>query len=199
VDRARCGERAGPRHRAQPVEQGQLEPPGKSRPDHAHPIPCSAATATGRRWVRRFAAEWLEREATGVSASSRQELVSALRYRRADVTDPNGVGEVLRSVGSKPIAAYLALPPGVFPPAVRSLAAAGLSDGSRIALEKPFGEDLHESALLLAIGSRGRSSTGGTLLGSVASAVALRAGTPVLIVRPRADRSHATPFSVRGL
>jgi nucleotide-binding universal stress UspA family protein len=56
-----------------------------------------------------------------------------------------------------------------------------------------------ESALLLTIGSRGRSSTGGTLLGSVASAVALTAGTPVLIVPPRADRSHATPFYVRGL
>jgi nucleotide-binding universal stress UspA family protein len=56
-----------------------------------------------------------------------------------------------------------------------------------------------ESALLLAVGSRGRSSPGGMLLGSIASALALTAGTPVLIVPPRADRSHATPFSVRGV
>jgi nucleotide-binding universal stress UspA family protein len=56
-----------------------------------------------------------------------------------------------------------------------------------------------DSALLLAVGSRGRSSTVGSLLGSVASAVALTAGTPVLIVCSRADRSHATPFSVRGV
>lgn len=100
---------------------------------------------------RRFAADWLEREATAVSASSRQELVSALRYRRADVTDPNGVGEVLRSIGSEPVAAYLALPAGAFPPAFGSLAAAGLSDGSRIALEKPFGEDLHGAMELNAL------------------------------------------------
>jgi nucleotide-binding universal stress UspA family protein len=42
-----------------------------------------------------------------------------------------------------------------------------------------------ESALLLALGSRGRSSTVGALLGSVASAVALTARTPVLIVPAR--------------
>ena len=38
--------------------------------------------------------------------------------------------------------AYLALPQGVFGMAVTNLARAGLPGGSRIALEKPFGEDI---------------------------------------------------------
>jgi glucose-6-phosphate 1-dehydrogenase len=42
----------------------------------------------------------------------------------------------------------LALPSAVFAPAVRSLGAVGLPSGSRIVLEKPFGEDL-ESAVAL--------------------------------------------------
>jgi nucleotide-binding universal stress UspA family protein len=52
-----------------------------------------------------------------------------------------------------------------------------------------------QSASLLAVGSRGRSSTVGALLGSVASVLALNARTPVLIVPSRADRSHATRSS----
>jgi nucleotide-binding universal stress UspA family protein len=56
-----------------------------------------------------------------------------------------------------------------------------------------------EAALLLAVGSRGRSTTSGTLLGSLASAVALTAGTPVLIVPGRAERSYAARLSVHGV
>ena len=44
--------------------------------------------------------------------------------------------------GDGPVAAYLALPPAVFPVAVSALHDAGLPPGSRIVLEKPFGEDL---------------------------------------------------------
>jgi glucose-6-phosphate 1-dehydrogenase len=50
--------------------------------------------------------------------------------------------------GEEPLVAYLALPPRVFPAAVRSLYAAGLPADSRIVLEKPFGEDL-DSAIAL--------------------------------------------------
>ncbi|MDP9436345.1 MAG: glucose-6-phosphate dehydrogenase, partial [Actinomycetota bacterium] len=39
------------------------------------------------------------------------------------------------------VVAYLALPAAVYPPAVRALRAAGLAAGSRVVLEKPFGED----------------------------------------------------------
>ena len=41
-----------------------------------------------------------------------------------------------------PIAAYLALPPSVFPGAASALHRAGTAPGSIVVLEKPFGEDL---------------------------------------------------------
>jgi glucose-6-phosphate 1-dehydrogenase len=50
--------------------------------------------------------------------------------------------------GNGPTAIYLALPPALFPIAVRALHRGGFPPGSRIVLEKPFGEDL-ESAVHL--------------------------------------------------
>src|SRR5690606_23842640 len=81
-----------------------------------------------------------------VPAGAREAVLHALSYRRVDVTDPDDVAEAIR--GDRPLAAYLALPPGVFAPAVRALGAAGLPAGSRIVLEKPFGEDLDSAVAL---------------------------------------------------
>ncbi|KUJ65619.1 hypothetical protein ACZ90_45810 [Streptomyces albus subsp. albus] len=64
-------------------------------------------------------------------------------YRQADVTEAAEVARVV--AGDDPIAVYLALPPALVPHAVTALHDAGLPPGSRIVLEKPFGEDL-ESA-----------------------------------------------------
>ena len=67
-------------------------------------------------------------------------VVASARYVRCDVTDPDEVAAAL--AGDGPVAVYLALPPAVFPAAVVALHRAGLPEGSRIVLEKPFGEDL---------------------------------------------------------
>ncbi len=40
------------------------------------------------------------------------------------------------------VVAYLSLPPQVFAPAIEALVAAGLPEGRRLVVEKPFGEDL---------------------------------------------------------
>jgi glucose-6-phosphate 1-dehydrogenase len=69
--------------------------------------------------------------------------VSASRYQQADVADPASVAAVI--AGDGPLAAYLALPPAVFPAAVTALHQAGLPPDSRIVLEKPFGEDVHSA------------------------------------------------------
>lgn len=95
---------------------------------------------------RRAAAEQLERYAGDVPAVAREALLGALAYRRVDVADPDDVAQAIR--GDRPVAAYLALPPGVFAAAVRALGAVGLPAGSRIALEKPFGEDLDSAVAL---------------------------------------------------
>ncbi|MDR0343832.1 MAG: glucose-6-phosphate dehydrogenase [Nocardiopsaceae bacterium] len=50
--------------------------------------------------------------------------------------------------GQGPVAVYLALPPSVFPAAISAVRQAGLPPGSRLVLEKPFGEDLSSAASL---------------------------------------------------
>ncbi|HEX6454590.1 MAG TPA: glucose-6-phosphate dehydrogenase [Trebonia sp.] len=93
-----------------------------------------------------WAAEQLDRHAAHLPAAARKAVVSASTYRQADVRDPASVSSVV--AGHGPVAAYLALPPAVFPGAVSSLRDAELPAGSRIVLEKPFGEDLASAASL---------------------------------------------------
>lgn len=102
-------------------------------------------TALGRQeggdGFRALAAEALDEHAAGVSAGARREIVEMLHYQRADSGDPKEVEAALGG-SDDPVVAYLALPPGVFVPTVKALAGAGLPEGSRVVLEKPFGEDL---------------------------------------------------------
>jgi len=95
---------------------------------------------------RRSARERLEKHAAEVPATAREAVVRSLRYRPVDVGDAQSVASVIEPDG--PVAAYLAIPPGLFPAAVTALGRIMLPAGSRIALEKPFGEDL-QSALAL--------------------------------------------------
>ncbi len=95
---------------------------------------------------QRWAAAGLERHAGHLPAAARQAVVAASSYHQADVTDPASVAAVI--AGDGPVAAYLALPPRIFPAAVSALGAAGLPAGSRIVLEKPFGEDLDSAVEL---------------------------------------------------
>jgi glucose-6-phosphate 1-dehydrogenase len=89
----------------------------------------------------------LERHAADIPASSRRAVVSRLDYRRADATDPAELAKVLGGV-RVPLVAYLALPPSVYAGTVRALAAVGLAEGSRVVVEKPFGEDLASAQAL---------------------------------------------------
>jgi glucose-6-phosphate 1-dehydrogenase len=92
---------------------------------------------------RRLAAARLNEHASDVADASRDALVRAARYKAVDLRDPATVADLLGGT-QDPVAAYLALPPALFPVAVRTLGPL-LPSGSRIVLEKPFGEDL-ESA-----------------------------------------------------
>jgi glucose-6-phosphate 1-dehydrogenase len=108
-------------------------------------------TGVGREdWTddafRAWAAEQLDRHAPDVPAARRREVVSAARYRRADVTDPAALAAVIPH--DRAVAAYLALPPSVFPAAVSALHAAGTAAGSTVVLEKPFGESLGDAVEL---------------------------------------------------
>jgi glucose-6-phosphate 1-dehydrogenase len=90
---------------------------------------------------RRFAAERLANHAGELPATARDDLPGLLRYGRVDFDDPSTVAGLVGE-SRDPVAAYLAVPPGLFPTAVRALDQVSLPPGSRIVLEKPFGEDL---------------------------------------------------------
>jgi glucose-6-phosphate 1-dehydrogenase len=89
---------------------------------------------------RAWATAQLDRHAADLPADARRDVVAAARYHRADVTDPASMAAVLGDGG--PVAAYLALPPSLFPAAVTALHRAGTAPGSTVVLEKPFSEDL---------------------------------------------------------
>jgi glucose-6-phosphate 1-dehydrogenase len=108
-------------------------------------------TGSGREdWddeqFRSWAAAQLERHAPQLPADVRHAVVSMSAYRQADVRESDSVAAAI--AGDGPVAAYLALPPPVFPSAVAALRAAGLPAGSRVVLEKPFGEDLASAVSL---------------------------------------------------
>jgi glucose-6-phosphate 1-dehydrogenase len=89
---------------------------------------------------REHATSWLDREASSVPAAARRDIVARTEYRAIDLADVSTVRPCLGS--DDPTAVYLALPPSVFPAAITAVQQAGLANGSRLVLEKPFGEDL---------------------------------------------------------
>ena len=97
---------------------------------------------------RRHAAERLAEHAVDMPSPHLDALMRSLRYLPADVSDVEDVAAVLDAAGEGPVAAYLALPPRAFGATVTALGAAGLPPGSRIALEKPFGESLDDAVAL---------------------------------------------------
>lgn len=102
---------------------------------------------------RRLAHDRLEHHATDVDADTRQAFVGALRYRPVDLADRASVAAVIGD-DRRPLAVYLALPPATFPTAMTTLSAVGLPPGSRIVLEKPFGNDLTSAKKLNALVAR---------------------------------------------
>ena len=111
-------------------------------------------TGTGRDALAEEAfragiADALETYAPEAGADSRAAIVAATRYAAVDIADAADVGRVLRATDEdRSVGAYLALPPAVFAPAIRSLAEAGLGERGRIAVEKPFGTSLEEARSL---------------------------------------------------
>jgi len=105
--------------------------------------------ASQQRWsggeFRDHAAEHLAEHAADAPADAREATLRALRYRAVDFGDRASVDALVNGTGSGPLAAYLALPTGVFPGAIAALDEVGLPERSRIVLEKPFGESLEEA------------------------------------------------------
>ncbi len=113
----------------------------------------AARTKLDDEAFRRYAAHDLEQHARDVPKADREALVKLLSYRSVDFGNADSVGEVLGE-SDDPVAVYLALPPGVLVTAVVALGEVGLPQGSRVVLEKPFGEDLNSAVMLNALLAR---------------------------------------------
>ncbi|WP_022882419.1 glucose-6-phosphate dehydrogenase [Gryllotalpicola ginsengisoli] len=88
--------------------------------------------------------EWTARVTTAMQTGKAEgpavdELVHGTRYFTADVTDPADLEKLLKACDNPP-AIYFALPPAVTVKACAALKGI-LPEGSRLALEKPFGLD----------------------------------------------------------
>jgi glucose-6-phosphate 1-dehydrogenase len=107
-------------------------------------IPACSITAIGRReWNDAGYLDWARPTTlmTRDAESDWQKLARVLRYRSADVTVASELRKALE-FDERPVVLYLALPPHVVPATVMAIASAGIPPGSRLVLEKPFGEDL---------------------------------------------------------
>jgi glucose-6-phosphate 1-dehydrogenase len=100
---------------------------------------------------QRHAKEHVEEHAAELPLAARERLIHALRYRQVDLEDAGSVASVISAARPRPLAAYLALPPALFPATITALNRVGLPGGSRVAVEKPFGEDLNGAIALNAL------------------------------------------------
>lgn len=70
-------------------------------------------------------------------------LLSLLQYVGGDYNDVGTFKAIEQALGdARRPAHYLAIPPALFGTVINGLAAAGLADGARVIVEKPFGRDL---------------------------------------------------------
>lgn len=99
---------------------------------------------------RNVVAEDLRRHGSDIARSARDALLRCIRYSHVDLAADNLGSRMRALVGDtgRALAAYLALPPQMFHAAVAALGEVGLPRGSRIVLEKPFGEDLDAAIAL---------------------------------------------------
>jgi glucose-6-phosphate 1-dehydrogenase len=73
-----------------------------------------------------------------------------LSYRTVDLGDPSSLAAALGG-RTEPVVTYLALPPDMFATTIESLGEADLPFGSRVAVEKPFGDDAESAHILNAL------------------------------------------------
>ncbi|MBK5289226.1 MAG: glucose-6-phosphate dehydrogenase, partial [Acidimicrobiia bacterium] len=83
--------------------------------------------------------------ADAIDATALDHLMSSLQYVDGDYTDPStfkALRTALANVGATAPAHYLAIPPSLFGPVVKSLGEYGAAENGRLIVEKPFGRDL---------------------------------------------------------
>jgi glucose-6-phosphate 1-dehydrogenase len=89
--------------------------------------------------LREQVAEALQ-ERSDTDDESQQRLVESVEFVKADAPDAAALGSLFED-GAGAALVYLALPPEIFADTIEALIDAGLPEGSRLVVEKPFGTD----------------------------------------------------------
>ena len=85
----------------------------------------------------------------GVDGGAFEKLASQLRYAAVDFDAPESFRSIRTAIpDAKHPLHYVALPPDAFQRVAANLAKVGLASGARLALEKPFGQDLASAKAL---------------------------------------------------
>ncbi len=88
----------------------------------------------------------------GIDNDAFNALCNLLRYVDGDYADAATFAQLKTQLGdAKHPAHYLAIPPLMFETVIEQLAKAGASEGARVIVEKPFGEDLKSAKHLNAV------------------------------------------------
>jgi glucose-6-phosphate 1-dehydrogenase len=100
----------------------------------------SATSDWSSEEFRQHIAGALEKHST-VAPATRDTVVRMLSFQPADVTQPNDVRRLIGDDHPDTLV-YLALPPGLLPSVLPTLATSKLGGSDAVAIEKPFGSDL---------------------------------------------------------
>ena len=107
------------------------------------PVVGVAASKWSVAQLRKRATESIERSGPIDDPHALRHLLSLLSYVSGDYTDPATFKALRQALGKcRRPAHYLAIPPSLFAPVITGLGTAGLADGARVIVEKPFGRDL---------------------------------------------------------
>ena len=107
--------------------------------------------------LRKRAADGIRKAGPIDDARALRHLLSLLRYVHGDYNDAGTFTALKSALGAaRRPAHYLAIPPSLFAPVITGLGAAGMANGARVIVEKPFGRTWPPRASSTA--SRGRCS-----------------------------------------
>jgi glucose-6-phosphate 1-dehydrogenase len=113
------------------------------------PVIGVAKSGWGLEQFRNYASESLTRNGIDPKSPAAAKMLGLLGYIDGDLDSGATYEEMAKKVGTgKKILFYLEVPPALFGRIAGGIAAAGLASGSRVMVEKPFGNDLASAQAL---------------------------------------------------
>ena len=102
--------------------------------------------------LRKRVTESIRASAVKVEPRVLKRLLALLAYVSGDYRNPETFTALKQALGrAQRPAYYLAIPPALFATVIEGIGAAGLADGARVIVEKPFGRDLASARELNAV------------------------------------------------